>query len=272
MSEFLFGISIILVCILCEGFFSGTETAIVSVDHARIKALAERGAKKEAWLHSFLRSPERFFSVTLLGTNIFVVLSNSIATVLVIEYLGEQYKYVTILIMTPLILIFGEIVPKTVYRYHAEKITPYLIYPFRVIAVIFYPFVTLLAWITKLFVKLFGMESARFVPHTTREDLENYVGMWNINNRLRTAEKKIIARIFDFSKTDVEDIMKQLVNIETLEINESIDKAVSLAQKTGYSRLPVYSEEAYNITGIVHAFDLLTAQSEAKTLKDRLKP
>jgi putative hemolysin len=272
MFELLLWIFIILACIFCEGFFSGTETAMVSLDRARIKALAEQGSKREALVDAVLHNPEKFFSTTLLGTNISAVLGNAIATFLIISYLGEQYKYITILIMTPIILILGEIVPKTVYRYHAEQITPYLVYPLKLMSIIFYPFVAALAWVTRLFVRLSGMERAHLKPYATREDLENYLDMWNIDSGLRTAEKKIVERIFDFSETEVEDIMIPLVNVEALEVQDSIDKAVSLAQKTGYSRIPVYSEEAYNIIGIVHAFDLLTAQQTTQTLKDIMRP
>ena len=272
MFELLLGVFVILVCISCEGFFSGTETAMVSVDRARIKALAEQGSKRAALVDAVLQAPEKFFSTTLLGTNISVVLSNAIATFLIIRYLGEQYAYITILIMTPLILIFGEIVPKTVYRYHAEQMSTYLVYPLKAISVVFYPFVLILTWLTQLFMKLLGMGSAQITPYATREDLENYLDMWNIDGSLRTAEKKIVERIFDFSETEVEDIMIPLVNIEALEIQDSIDKAVSLAQQTGYSRIPVYSEEAYNIIGMVHAFDLLTAQQKTQSLKDVMRP
>jgi putative hemolysin len=272
MFELLLGIFLILVCISCEGFFSGTETAMVSVDRTRIKALAEQGSKSAALVDAILQTPEKFFSTTLLGTNIAVVLSNAIATLLIIEYLGEQYQYITILIMTPLILIFGEIVPKTVYRYHAEQLTTHLIYPLKTISAIFYPLVVILTSLTRLLMRLFGMGSAQFRPHATREDLENYLDMWNIRGYLRTAERKIIERIFDFSEIDVEDIMIPLVNIKTLEAQDSIDNAISLARKTGYSRIPVYEGEVYNIIGIVHAFDLLTAQRETQTLKDLMRP
>ena len=272
MFELLLGVLLILVCISCEGFFSGTETAMVSIDRARIKALAEQGSKSAALVEAILQTPEKFFSTTLLGTNIAVVLSNAIATLLIIEYLGEQYQYITILIMTPLILIFGEIVPKTVYRYHAEQITTHLIYPLKVISIIFYPLVVILTSLTRLLMRLFGMGSAQFRPHATREDLENYLDMWNIRGYLRTAERKIIERIFDFSEIDVEDIMIPLVNIKTLEAQDSIDNAIGLARKTGYSRIPVYEGEVYNIIGIVHAFDLLTANEKTQTLKDLMRP
>jgi len=272
MLELLLWMFVILICIFCEGFFSGTETAMVSVDRARIKALAEQGSKKHTLVDGILHTPEKFFSTTLLGTNIFEVLSSAIATLLIINYLGEQYKYATILIMTPFILILGEIVPKTVYRYHAEQITPYLVYPLKVISILFYPFVIILTWLTTLFMMLFGVSSARLRPHATREDLENYLDMWNIDSGLRTAEKKIVERIFDFSETEVEDIMIPLINVEALELHDHIDKAISCAQKTGYSRIPVFSEEAYNIIGIVHAFDLLTAQQKTQTLKDIMRP
>ncbi len=272
MFELLLGVLLILVCISCEGFFSGTETAMVSVDRARIRALAEQGSKSAALVEAILQTPEKFFSTTLLGTNIAVVLSNAIATLLIIEYLGEQYQYITILIMTPLILIFGEIVPKTVYRYHAEQITTHLIYPLKAISVIFYPLVVILTSLTRLLMRLFGMGSAQFRPHATREDLENYLDMWNIRGYLRTAERKIIERIFDFSEIDVEDIMIPLINIKTLEAGDSVDNAISLARKTGYSRIPVYEGEVYNIIGIVHAFDLLTANEKTQTLKDLMRP
>jgi CBS domain containing-hemolysin-like protein len=271
MFELLLGVLLILVCISCEGFFSGTETAMVSVDRARIKALAEQGSKSAALVDAILQTPEKFFSTTLLGTNIAVVLSNAIATLLIIQYLGEKYEYITILIMTPLILIFGEIVPKTVYRYHAEQMTTHLIYPLKVISAIFYPLVVILTSLTRLLMRLFGMGSAQFRPYTTREDLENYLDMWNIRGYLRTAERRIIERIFDFSEIEVEDIMIPLVNINALELQDGIDNAISLARKTGYSRIPVYEGEAYNIVGIVHAFDLLTAKEKTQTLKDLMR-
>jgi putative hemolysin len=268
MFELVLWIFVICVCLLFEGFFSGTETAMVSLDRARIKALAEKGFKKEAQVDAMLHTPERFFSTTLLGTNISVVLANAIATFLIITHLGEAYKYITIIIMTPVILVLGEIVPKTVYRYRAEQIAPYLVYPLSVLSVVFYPLVVALSWATRLFVKLFSMEGAHLRPHTTREDLENYLALWNMDSGLRTAEKKIVERIFDFTETKVEDIMIPLINVAALEIGDGIDEAISLAQKTGYSRIPVYSEEAYNIMGIVHTFDLLTAREKTRNLKD----
>lgn len=271
MFELVLWIFVIVMCVLFEGFFSGTETAMVSLDRARIKALSEKGSKREVLLHAMIHSPERFFSTTLLGTNTVTVLGNAIATFLVITYLGEGYKYITIVIMTPVILVLGEIVPKTVYRYRAEQIAPYLVYPLRVISIIFYPFVKALSWVAGIFVKLFGMEGAHLRPHTTREDLENYLAMWNLDSGLRTAEKKIVERIFDFTETEVEDIMIPLINVAALEIVDGIDEAIRLAQKTGYSRIPVYSEEAYNIIGIVHAFDLLTAREKAQGLKDIMR-
>jgi len=272
MPELFLWIIIIVICLFCEGFFSGTETAMVSLDRARTKALAEQGSRRAALVDAVLQAPEKFFSTTLLGTNVSTVLGNAIATFLIITYLGEQYKYITIVIMTPLILIFGEIVPKTVYRYHAEQISTYLIYPLKAISVIFYPFIVILTWLTQLFMKLFGMGSAQFTPQATREDLENYLDIWNIDSGLRTAEKRIIERIFDFSETEVEDIMIPLVNVAALELQDDIDEAIGLARKTGYSRIPVYSKEAYNIMGIVHAFDLLTAQEKTQTLRDIMRP
>jgi putative hemolysin len=272
MFELIIWIFAIFLCVLLEGFFSGTEIAMVSLDRARVKARAEQGSRGGAKLEAVLKRPEKFFSTTLLGTNIFEVLSNTIATFLVISYLGVAYKYLTILIMTPVILVLGEIIPKTIYRYHAELIAPYLVHPLKIASIIFYPVVLGLTKVTALFVKIFGIEGARLKPHATREDLENYLAMWNLDSGLRTAEKKIVERIFDFTETEVEDIMIPLINVTAIEIGEGIDEAIRLSQKTGYSRIPVYSEEAYNIVGIVHAFDLLTAPAKMQSLKDIMRP
>ena len=127
-------IVIIMLCVACEGFFSGSETAIVSVDRVRLKVLAKKGSKKAALIMNTLENPERLFSTILLGTNIMVAFSNTLATFMILEYLGAKYVYVTVLIMSPLLLIFGEIVPKTVYRFHAEKITGEIIFPMKIIA------------------------------------------------------------------------------------------------------------------------------------------
>ncbi len=270
--EFLVGIFIIIFCILCEGFFSGTETAFVSLDRAKIKTLADKGDKSASGINSFLQKPEIFFSTTLLGTNLSVVISNTIATIMVITYLGERFEYLTIFIMTPLLLVFGEIVPKTVYRYHAEQISPHLVAPLKVVAGILKPFVFLLSEITEFFVKFFRMDRAQTYPLTTREDLANYLDLWNINNRLKIVEKKMIERIFDFSETLAEDIMIPLVNIKALEDTDSIEEAIIKARRTGHSRIPVYSEEAYNIIGIVLAYDLITIQDKSLSIKDIMRP
>ncbi len=272
IAEIIVGCAIIILCLLCEGFFSGTETAVVSVDRNRTKALAERGSKRAGMILEALDNPEKFFSTTLLGTNMVAVLSNSVAAFMVIEYIGERYQFLTILFMSPLILIFGEIVPKTVYRYHAERLAPHIIYPIRIISNIFSPFIAVLSWITGMFVRVFQVEGAIIQPHASREDLANYLDAWNINSSLKNAERKIIERIFDFAETKVEDVMIRLVNIEALEVQDSIEDAIALACKTGYSRIPVYAQDAYNIIGVVHSFDLLTASRKNQTLREIMRP
>ncbi len=272
MLEFLLGTLIILLCIICEGFFSGSETAFVSLDKAKIKALAEKKDRGAMEIMALLKRPEHFFSTTLLGTNLSAVISNTVATIMVIKYMGESSGYITIFIMSPLILIFGEIVPKTVYRYHADKISAHIAVPLRIISNILKPMVSLLTQITEVFVRYFRMDHAQIYPVTTREDLANYLDLWNINSRLKTAEKQMIERIFDFSETLAEDIMIPLVNVKALEDTDSIEEAVKKARKTGHSKIPVYSGEAYNIIGIVVAYDLITTQDKSLSIKRIMRP
>ena len=159
MLEFLIGCLIILVCLACEGFFPGTETAFVSLDRTRLKALSDKGDKKAGAIITLLEKPENFFSTTLLGTNFSTVISNTVATIMIITYLGENYASLAICIMAPLVLIFGEIVPKTVYRYHAETISVHIAGPLRIIAMILNPLVALLSQITEYFVRFFKLST-----------------------------------------------------------------------------------------------------------------
>ncbi len=272
MFELIAGAAVIVVCLICEAFFSGTETAMVSLDRSQVKARAQQGSRSAAMIQAVLETPERFFSTTLLGTNMVAVLSNAVATVMVISLLGVRYQYLTILIMSPLILLFGEVVPKTVFRYHAVTVTHYIIYPFRVISALFFPFVVVLSGVTRLFIRTFGLDRSQLNPYTTREDLENYLSMWHINGRLKSAEKKMVERIFDFAETCARDIMVPLINISAVEQSEGIDTAIEAVQSGGHSRIPVYDDEAYNIVGIVHAFDVLVASQQAVTLRDIMRP
>ncbi len=258
--ELLLGILIIIICILGEGFFAGTETALVSVDKTHIKALKEKGDKKASLVDKALNHPERFFSTTLLGTNLCTVTSNTIVAFFVIKYLGQGYEYITVLIMTPLILLFAETIPKTIYRYHADILVFYIVYPIKIISYVFSPFIEVLSRITVLLLRLIGLKSSNLKTYTTREDIENYLAMWNITSGMRTAEKKMIERVFDFTQTTAEDVMVRLINIEAIEVNDSFEKAINAVRKTGYSRIPVYGGEVYNIVGIVHAFDLLRTE------------
>jgi len=191
---------------------------------------------------------------------------------MVIQYFGERYEYITILIMAPLLLVFGEIIPKTVYRYHADKIAGHIVGPLKLFSLVLKPFVYILSRITECFVKFFRMDHAQIYPVTTKEDLANYLDLWNINSRLKTAEKQMIERIFDFSETLAEDIMIPLVNIKALEDTDSIEEAIKKARKTGHSKIPVYSDEAYNIIGIVVAYDLITTQDKSLPIKSIMRP
>lgn len=269
--ELFLGIVIIVICILAEGFFSGTETALVSVDKTHIKALKEKGHKKAAVVDEALTHPEKFFSTTLLGTNLCTVTSNTIAAFFVIKYFGTTYEFITVLIMTPLILLFAETVPKTIYRYHADIIVFYAIYPIKVLSHLFSPIISILSGITIFFLKLLGIKSKRLKSHTTREDLENYLAMWNITSGMRSAEKKMVERVFDFTQTTAEDVMVRLINIESVEVNDTVEQAVNVVRRSGYSRIPVYGGEAYNIVGIMHAFDLLRTGNTHASIKELMR-
>ena len=140
----------IIFFVLWEAFFSGSEMAVISVNRIKMEQLAQQKLSRAVLLKKMLSSPDRLLSTTLVGTNLSVVASSAIATALIAAGLGQGYAWLTPVIMTPVILIFGEAIPKAVARFYADKITFALAGLLRFFEFIFWPVVLLVTSISRL--------------------------------------------------------------------------------------------------------------------------
>lgn len=252
---------VIVACLLLEGFFSGSEMAIISTSRAVLHYLAKKDSKKAILALEILKSPEKIFTTTLIGTNICIVINTFTMNALIRRELGDQYTLLVIIVAVPVILIFGEIIPKTLYRMNANRIILHIIYPMRFMMWILHPLVYLAFNLTRLVSKIMGVDQAEKHPFVTREELKQMVQKDN-GEMVPEEEGRLITRMFDFRNTRAREVMVPLVDVVAAEHQSSLQDVVKMMRGKGFSRLPVYGERIDNIIGVVHNMDLFSAKIE----------
>jgi len=265
--------SIILVmvfCLIAEGFFSGSEIAIVSADNMRLRHKAAKGSRGAQLALKMLEKPEWLLATTLIGTNISVVTNTTMATALMINLFGENGSWFAVLLVAPLIWVFGEIVPKSVFQQRADELTPYVIFPLKAASYLFYPILLVFTFLTKLLSRMLGDHDKN--PFTLREEI---ISMMNMSvestSGIQSAEKDMIRRMFRFSETSVEQIMIPLIDIVAVEKSITCGRAMKVAVKLAHKRLPVYDERIDQIIGILDTFELLD-KGARKSIDKLIKP
>ena len=252
-------ILVIIACIVCGAFFSGAETAIVSCNRIRIRHLAKGLDRNAQVAEKLLAKQDRILSTTLVGTNIFnvlgVVMAATYAGILLRHYEGLGGVVAT-LVMTPVILIFSEAVPKAYFYGYADIIILRIGGIIRFFSYLFSPLVILSTFLTKRLMSLMGDETPKN-PFVTRDELR--VLMWE-SGRLGILEKHeqdMIHHIFKFRETAVKSVMVPLVAVNAIEVRQKMASALKVIAEQGHSRLPIYEGRIDNITGYVGVGDLL---------------
>lgn len=257
---------ILAICLLCEAFFSGAELALISADKVALRTRAKQGGGRA--LQRFLDDPGQLISTALVGTNICVVLSTVVATLSLMPRFPKQAELLSLALMTPLVLVFGEIVPKSIFQHHADRLAPALVKSLSWFRLAFLPIVILGSRFSALLLRLFGVRESR--GFISREELRLLIKLPSRQgaDRITVEEKRMISRIFDFSETTVEEVMLPLSEVTALPVTATLeDMAREIADKA-HTRIPLYRDRIDQIEGIVHAFDVLRAEAfvEAKTL------
>ncbi len=253
-----FAVAVVIFFLLAEGFFSGSEFTLISFSRIKLRHMAESGVKGAGILDNLLKKPEKVFGTTSVGTNICVFAGASIVTALMARKVSaDQADLYSFLIMGPVTLILGEIVPKMITRQYAEKIIPYIAFPLAVSQKFFAPILFVTTALSNLILKLFlGMDEvpAKLV---TREEILKVTKMSEERLDLEHEERKMLHRIFEFKMSSVDTAMQPLINVAAVQNSATLNEAKSMIAETGYSRLPVFHERIYNIVGIISAFDIL---------------
>lgn len=244
--------------LLLQAFFAGAEIALVSCDKIKMKALDEAGSTRAKLVLQCFSEIERFISTTLVGINISLITNTILMTFYMEDVYGASGEFYTILILSPLIVIFGQVVPKAVFQQRCDSMVLWSIYPLWIVSKIFSPILFLINIFIKGILKLIGSTENPFI---TREELIHAIEGDGTSLESEYKEK-IIKRIFRFSETTIEEVMIPLIQVRAISEDAPVKQAVKLLTDTGHSRIPLYHERVDNITGMLHAFDLLGANPD----------
>jgi len=255
---------LILVFLLLEGLFSGGEMALVASDVHRIRQKALAGSRSALLVMKLLDRPEWFLSTTLMGTDICIIVNTSIATSVFISLFGGAAGGVyAIVLMIPLVLVVAEILPKSICQQRPESIALRVAGFIWTASWILYPLVFVVARIARGSVHLLtGGTAGSQAPYITKQGLKFLIREKSGGGDLPRVEKEMIRRVFDFTEARVAQVMVPLSHVAVLEESAAIGEAVALIREKGFSRVPVYRESVFQITGLLHSFDLLRADSE----------
>jgi putative hemolysin len=264
MVEIWITVLLMIVCLVAEGFFSGSELGIVSADRMKLRHDAAKGSRgARLALEMLEKRPEWLLSTTLVGTNIAVVTNSTIATALMIDLFGEHGSWLAVVLVAPLIWVFGEIVPKSVCQQRADTITPYVIYILRFFSILFWPILIIFVTLSKFLSRLAGAR-AEHNPFTLREQIQSMVQMPpQEGGDIQAIEKTMIRRMFNFSETTVYKVMVPLIDVNAIEKRSTVGEAVRLAVQCSHVRLPVYDERIDRVIGVLNSMDLLGVDESA---------
>jgi CBS domain containing-hemolysin-like protein len=261
----------VLVCLVLSAFYSGSETALVSVNKLRINQLVESENARASIVYRLVESPQRMLALTLVGTNLANVLIAQLGEGLVARGLPNLAVSLQGLIatvgITTLLLIFGEILPKTIFRVKADTLALRYAYLLRLSEVVLAPLIYLVQTLTQFIIKLIDRGASTPSPDAQREELRLLATMGERSGNLHTDQRRMIHSLLNLQNRTVAQVMVPLVDIVAIEKNTKCEDFLQIAADSGFSRIPVYEEQIYNIVGIVNLLDVIynDVESEANS-------
>ena len=262
----------IFILLLLSAFFSSAETAFTTVNRIRIRSLVEEGNKHALKVSKIIDNSSKMLSALLIGNNIVNISASALATTFVTNTLGSKAVGVSTGVLTLLVLIFGEITPKTAATIYAEKIA--LSYANFVYAImtIFTPVIFIVDKLASAVMLILGMDKTKKVSLITETELRTLVEVSHEEGVIESEEKRIINNLFDFGDAQAKDIMIPRIDMTFANVTSNYDDIVAIFRSEKYTRIPIYEDTIDNVIGIVNVKDLLLYDSsEDFNIRDILR-
>ena len=241
-------IIVLIVLLFLSGFFSSAETALFSISRAKARHLAKNKHKSYILIKEMKDDPHRLLSTVLIGNNIVNVGAAALATSITIHYFPNYAVGVATGVMTFLILVFGEVLPKSIATRNNIVIARIVIYPIYWFSIFCYPIVIFLNFIPKLTGKI------KKTPTVTEEELMTFVEVVEEEGEIKEEEKELIHNIFEFDDTNASEIMTPRADMFVIEANEKLSLVEIV--KSGFTRFPVIENDMDHVIGIINIKDL----------------
>jgi len=247
---------LLTVCLILSAFFSGSETAFISLQKVRLEHLVStevRGAKRVARM---IQRPEKFLSTVLLGNTFVNTAAAALATALAITRWPEHGILIATIGVTVVLLIFSETTPKTIATHHAERLSLIAVRPLELISWLLTPFVFILSWIASRVSQLLGGEP---VPRSlaTAEEIRTMISVGHKEGTVEENEAKMLHKVFDFGDRPVREVTIPRPEVIAIEQGSTVADFLSLYAESPISRFPVYKENMDNVVGILSIKDVL---------------
>lgn len=255
---------VLIILLLMSAFFSASETALTSLSKIRIRHMVEEGVKGADKIEKLISNPNKLLGSILIGNNIVNIGASALATSIAMKEWGNEGVAIATGIMTVLVLIFGEITPKSLAAQNSEAVSIKVVNIIAIIVTILKPAVTVFTYISAPIIKLFGGQTTKNQPFITQEELKTIVDVSEEEGVLEIDEKKMIHNVFEFGDLQVKDVMVQRVDIVAIDIESSYDEIMDIIKEEQFSRMPVYRETIDDIVGILNVKDLLISQNQDK--------
>lgn len=260
-------IFIIVILLMISAVCSATETAFSSCNRIRLKKLADSGNKSAKKALRICDNFDKALTAILIGNNVVNIASSSLMTVLFTQKFGSGSVGYATLVMTVLVLIFGEILPKSLAKENSESFSIFMAAPLSVFMFIITPLTAIFMGIKKGASKLIGSQNNE--PSVTEEELKYIIDEIEDEGVLEEQESDLVRSALDFDEITISKILVPRVNINGVEITDDMDKIKNLFIQTKYSRLPVYENDIDHIVGVIHQSDFFEMYiTGGKDIKD----
>ena len=248
---------ILVVLLLLSAFFSSAETALTTVSLIRMRTMAEDGDKRARLVLKVTDNRQKMLSAILIGNNIVNLSASSLATTLAIRLLGSYGAGIATGILTFLILIFGEISPKSLATLHSVELSRAFAKPISILMTVLTPLIFIVNFLARGFLKLFGANPDAAPTGLTEEELRTIVDVSHESGVIEQTEKKYINNVFDFSDASAKEIMIPRIDMTMVNVNWSYEKLMEVFRQEMLTRMPVFDGDTDHIIGIINMKDLL---------------
>jgi len=246
----------LLLLFVLSAFFSGSETALMSMDRLRVKYLAEKNRPGARKLADLLERPEGLLSAILVGNNLVNIMVSVFATTLFIQLFGQRGELMTILVLTPLLLVFSEVCPKTYAANYPEKLSFIVLRPIRLVMWLLRPVTWMVGGISSLLTRFLRSEEPR--PLISEDEIRSIIQFGEHAGVVAKDKRRMLHGVFDLSEIRVRDVMVPRTEVIGIEVGASFSEVVKLAATARHSRFPVYEGDLDRVVGVIHSKEILS--------------